>query len=293
MIEKIKEIMDNVECRFCMQTNGKLLHVLPTEYLLRLDKLLVSIDGTREITDANRGKGTYDCVIKNIREARQRGFAGEIVARMVATSPQIDVHVKHVLSLGLFDSVHWQLDAGFYKHDFNEKNFTKFVSEYNKRVSALMHHWVETMNKGTVLPIYPFLGICDSLLNKTTTKLRCGSGHANFTITTDAKLSACPIMNSVKTFYCGSLEEGIIRNMGCGEPCTSCEYLGLCGGRCLYANRAKLWPREGEELICTTIKHLIDECKRILPTIRQLIQDGTVKREDFLYEKYFGPEIIP
>ena len=33
MIDKLKEIMDNVDCRFCMQTNGKLLNALPEKYL--------------------------------------------------------------------------------------------------------------------------------------------------------------------------------------------------------------------------------------------------------------------
>lgn len=69
--------------------------------------------------------------------------------------------------------------------------------------------------------------------------------------------------------------------------------MNLCGGRCLYSNSAELWPVEGQELVCLTIKHLINEMKKILPEINSLIEKGVVKKSDFEYEKYFGPEIIP
>lgn len=293
-LEKIKEIMDNISCRFCIQTNGKLLRKIPEEYLLRLDKILVSIDGDRERTDFNKGAGTYDLVTNNIRYIKDLGFRGEIVARMTISGfPDIYEQVKHLLSLNLFDSTHWQLDAGFYKNDHNQEKFKKFAKEYNKSLTKLADFWLEEIKRGRVHKLYPFLGIFESLYHGKKTRLRCGSGYANFTITTNGNLSACPIMNSVKNFYCGGLDSGIIRNMHCVEPCTSCDIIDTCGGRCLYSNRAKLWPPEGEELICETIRHLIEEIKRILPPIKTEIKNKTIKESSFLYEKYFGPEIIP
>jgi putative peptide-modifying radical SAM enzyme len=296
MLDKIKEIIDNINCRFCMQTNGKLLDQLPKKYLLKLDKILVSIDGTLERTDENKGKGTYDLVLKNVKEARKKGFKGEIVARMVINNSDIFTQVKHLtdlIGLGIFDSVHFQIDAGFYKNDYNKEEFSKFTREYNKSLSELINYWVNEMKKGNVLKIYPFLGIFESIYYNKESKLRCGSGYANFTITTNGELSACPIMNSVKTFYCGSIKEGIKKEIECIEPCISCRYYKICGGRCLYSNYAKLWPRDGEKLICSTIIHLIKEIERVLPEIKNLISKGIVKEEDFSYEKYFGPEIIP
>jgi radical SAM protein with 4Fe4S-binding SPASM domain len=46
------------------------------------------------------------------------------------------------------------------------------------------------------------------------------------------------------------------------EPCTKCEHFKICGGRCLYANHAKLWPKEGGTLICETVIHLIKELNK-------------------------------
>ena len=58
-----------------MQTNGILLDRLPPEIVNRFVTLLVSLDGTRELTDANRGTGVYDRVMENIRKIRaQRIF---------------------------------------------------------------------------------------------------------------------------------------------------------------------------------------------------------------------------
>ena len=65
-INKIMKIIDNIDVPYRMQTNGKLLDKLPIEYLNKIGKILVSIDGDKERTDSNRGIGTYNLVMKNI-----------------------------------------------------------------------------------------------------------------------------------------------------------------------------------------------------------------------------------
>lgn len=296
-MDKMIEIMDSVDARFCIQTNGILLDKIPDEYLMKLSKMLVSIDGNKAVTEYNRGEGRYDNVISNVRAIREKGFDGEVVARMTISKefPDIENQVKHILGLGLFNSVHFQLDAGFYKSDFNESEFRNFAREYNNSISNLADWWVDEMREGRVGKIYPFLGIYDSLVNGSDGKLPCGSGHSNYTITTSGKLSACPIMNSVEDFYCGDLSTEIseIKEIGCSGMCNGCSYKSVCGGRCLYSNYAELWPKEGQDLICDTIKHLIDSVRGKVVEIVGLVGEGVIKKEDFLYEKYFGPEIIP
>lgn len=294
-IEKIKKIMDSVKCKFCIQTNGKLLDKLPKKYFLKLNKILISIDGSKKITDFNKGNGTYDLVLKNIQNIRKKGFKGEIVARMVISTnfPRIDLSMKSLLKLNLFDSIHWQIDAGFYKNDFDKRKFKKFVKIYNKSIFNLVRFWGEEMKKGKVYRFYPFLGILNSILSKEKTLLRCGAGHSNYTITTSGKLSACPIMNSVKNFYCGDIKKGIEKKISIIEPCIKCKYLHVCGGRCLYSNYAKLWPRVGQKLICRTIIFLIKQIQDISKQVQKLIDNKIISRRDLEYEKYFGPEIIP
>jgi len=295
-IDKIKEIMDSINSRYMMQTNGKLLDKLESVYLDRFDMILVSIDGNQQLTDANRGKGTYDKILSNISFIRKNGFKGELAARMVIDEySSLMNSVKHLFDVG-FDSVHWQIDAGFYANDFAKRNFADFIEKYNHEVSELADFWLEKMKTGKVLKIYPFLGIFDTLYRGKKTKLMCGSGYANYTIATNGKISVCPIMHDIKDYYVGDIWKSLpekLPEVRVKGRCTGCEILELCGGRCLYANEAELWPKEGQKLICNSVKHLISEIERRLPDISELIERGVISENQFKYEKYSGPEIIP
>lgn len=293
-IEKIKEIMDNINVPFRMQTNGKLLDKLPKEYLNKIGKILISLDGDKERTDFNRGKGTYETVIKNIKLMKSNNYIGEIIARMTISFPDVYEQVLYLLAQGL-TSIHWQLDAGFYKFDFNKEKFKKFTEEYNKSISKLIDFWISKMKQGKVLMMYPFVAVTHSLLKNEKTKLRCGAGHAGYAVATDGKIIACPIMNGIEDFTAGTLDSKPeeLKEFKLKGSCISCNIKDLCGGRCLYQNYSDLWPKEGNELICSTIKHLICELQSKLAEINRLIEKNVIKSADFDYEPYFGPEIIP
>lgn len=295
-IEKIKEIIDNIDIPFRMQTNAKLINKLPIEYLKKIQKILVSIDGDKQRTDYNRGFGTYELVVNNLKTIKNQGYCGEIIARMTLSGfPDLFSQVIHLIDLKIFDSIHWQLDAGFYENDFNKEKFSLFVKEYNLEVTKLIDFWIKEMEKGRVIRLYPFIGIINSLLNNKTTRLRCGAGYKNYTITTDGKITACPIMNNIVDFYAGDLKSNPekLKKFSISGSCNNCEVRDICGGRCLYWNKTNLWPKEGDNLICNTIKHLINELKKSEPKIRELIHRSIISKKDFNYEEYFGPEIIP
>lgn len=298
-IEKIKRIIDCLEStdvKFRMQTNTKLLHKLPIKYLKKIDKLLVSIDGNKDRTDFNRGENTYEKVIENIRKARHLGFNGEIVARMVVTPPHSDIYdqIISLINLDLFDSIHWQLDAGFYEHDYN-KNFKKFAEDYNKSINSLINYWINKLKDGNVIQLYPFIALVQDLIKGKKTLLRCGAGHSGYAISTDGKIYACPIAHDIKEFQAGEIQDNPknLKKFKVKGKCETCSYLDICGGRCLYWNYAGLWPEEGDDLICLTIKHLIDKLKSRINEIKKLISLNKINLSDFNYEKYFGPEIIP
>jgi len=322
-IDLIKKIIEEIDIPFRMQTNGKLLNELPMKYLKRIDKILISLDGTKERTDFNRGNGTFDIVMKNVENAIRNGYRGELIARMTIDQDFPDLF-DQVISLRKkgFQSIHWQLDVGFYKLDFDKKNIEKFFEEYNFQVKNLISYWITKIENGKVLKFYPFLGIINDLLKKPKSesfhnsssisiepegekisdcdnslkgKLRCGAGHSGYAITLDGKIVACPIMNYIEDFKAGTLESNPrqLKKFSCDKECSDCNYYSLCGGRCLYWRKAKLWPREGNEMICNSIKCLIDGLKEQLPRIKKALKIRKVSLEDFNYEKYFGPEIIP
>ncbi|MBU7028732.1 MAG: TIGR04084 family radical SAM/SPASM domain-containing protein [Theionarchaea archaeon] len=294
-IEKMKEIIDNIDIPCRMQTNGLLLNRLPKKYLSKISKILVSLDGDKKRTNHNRGKGTFEKVMKNIYSIR-KWYKGEIIARMTIAQDCPDIYEQVVSLIGDgFTSVHWQLDAGFYRSDFDEKEFTQFVRRYNRSISKLICFWVQKMKRGTVITLYPFVGVVSSLLYNEKTKLRCGAGQTGYCITTNGRLAACPITNHIEDFAAGTLDTHpqTLKKFDVSGRCLQCEIKDICGGRCLYWNRAHLWPNRGDDLICTTVYHLIMELESSIPTIQKLIQKGIIQTEDFKYEKYFGPEIIP
>jgi putative peptide-modifying radical SAM enzyme len=303
-IDEIIKIMDKLEgtkVKFRMQTNGKLLNDLPIEYLKKIDKILISIDGTKEITNYNRGEGTYEKVIFNLREARKGGYKGEIVARMTISQdfPNLFPEVQHLIQLideGIFDSLHWQLDVGFYKFDFEKERINQFFKEYNESNSKLIDWWISKLEEGKIYKIYPFIGIINPLLkNIENCGLRCGSGFLGYTITTSGKIVHCPIMNNIRNFEAGNLNNNPneLKRFDCKDECENCEVYGLCGGRCMYWRKAKLWPKEGNDRICNSVKLYINKLKENIPKIKKLIQKGIIEEKDFDYEEAFGPEIIP
>jgi sulfatase maturation enzyme AslB (radical SAM superfamily) len=103
-------------------------------------------------------------------------------------------------------------------------------------------------------------------------------------------------MWGMKKHYLGHISDANpleLRKVFVGEPCTSCQVLGICGGRCLYANITGRWNAEAYGLVCNTVRNLICAVEEELPRIRKLIKCGRINSNDFDFMKYNGCEIIP
>jgi putative peptide-modifying radical SAM enzyme len=306
-IDFIKKTMDaqakyKTVKNFLIQTNGILLDKLPKKYVNKFHTILVSIDGGKETTNKNRGEATWEKVTSNLKLIKKNGFKGEIIARMAVEEPTN--FFKDVMDLVepksedsfMFTSVHWQLDANMW-HDYEKRNFSEWSKEYNKDVSKLSNYWLTKMEKGNVLRFYPFMGVMDSLLNKTQYFLRCGSGIGNFTILPNGKISSCPIMSGVKEYYLGDIKSANPQKLPfklmVTSPCKECKDYELCGGRCLYSNLNPVWPKKGVNEICSTIRHLLSEMQRVSPQVQKLIDKKKIKKKDLQFLKYNCAEIIP
>ena len=301
--KEIQRIMDTIKAKhFMIQTNGLLLDQLETDYINRFHTVLVSIDGDESLTDYYRGKGTFRKVISNLCLVTENGFQGELIARMtVMEQTDINKQVRWLLDNNefVFSSVHWQLNAGFWENDYSRRNFKNWSeNSYIPSLKQLAHFWVNQMEtKGLVLKLYPFLGITNSLLNGKTSLLRCGGGWINYTIQTDGTIIPCPTMWGMKKYYLGHISKTDplkLRQIPISkEPCTSCNILGVCGGRCLYANITKRWNDKEYTTVCNTVRSLVDAIETELPRIKQLISNDKVRLDNFDYTEYNGCEIIP
>jgi putative peptide-modifying radical SAM enzyme len=302
-MDDMKRIMDRVEARhFMVQTNGLLLDNLEAEYVNRFHTVLVSLDGGEGLTDYYRGKGTYRKVVDNLRLIRRNGFRGELVARMTVME-QTDIYrqVRRLLDNDefRFSSVHWQLNAGFWTNDFSKRDFKRWsVESYVPGVRKLAEFWVSSMEKkGVVLRLYPLLGVAHSLLfGERNCLLRCGGGWINYAVQTDGYVIPCPTMWGMKDFYLGNVcdvDPFMLGRVFVGKPCSDCDILGVCGGRCLYAVLTKRWGPEAYGLVCDTVRKLVEAVSRQVPRIWRLIDKGRVSLSDFEYMRYNGCEIIP
>ena len=304
-IDLMEMIMDEIPAKkFIVQTNGLNLVRLKKRYLERIDTLLISIDGREETTDYYRGKGVYKKVLENTRYIIRNGFRGDLVARMaVSGRTDIFLDVLHLLNLDDpgFTHVHWQLDMLWdYPPAQRFTNLDKWIlNSYNPGISRLIRYWIEEIRNGVVLGIAPFKGVVWSLLTgENKRRLRCGSGIDAFGISTDGRITACPIAPEYSFNVVGHIKstkpEELPYSVVVGEPCISCEYYDICGGRCLFANKTKLWGISGFRKVCSTVFHLINELESSLPLIKKYIDEGIVRIEEFKYPPYINSvEVIP
>jgi len=296
-LKEMMRIMDTVPARrFVIQTNGFFLHKIPDDYLNRLDAILVSIDGPREVTDFYRGRGVYDIVLDRIGKIRSR-YRGDLIARM-AVSQQSDIYrdVMHLLSLP-FDHVHWQLNV-VWAPDDSWEDFDSWVRDsYNPGITKLADYWISELKKGRIPGIVPFQGVIKRMFFPED-GVPCGAGRDAFAITTDGRVLACPIGGEFEWNNLGDIwsnePEDFRNSVEIDEPCRSCDLYPICGGRCLFANKERLWGMEGFRKICGTVRHLVNEMNRAREVIEELIDTGKFKREDFYYPEFNNTtEIIP
>ena len=301
--EEIKKIMNRINPKhFMVQTNGTLLDKLEPEYTNRFHTILVSVDGNPELTNHYRGSGAFEKVVQNLKLIRNNGFHGEIIARMtVMEQTEIYEQVRWLLNNEEFPftSVHWQLNAGFWKNDFSRRNFETWSREsYNPGVAKLVKFWVDFMEKeGKVVKLYPFLGLAQSFLHEEKeTLLRCGGGWINYAIQTDGYIIPCPTMWGMRDYYLGHVSTADplnLKKIKLEQPCSECATLHVCGGRCLYSVLTKRWNPEAYRKVCDTVENLIESVRRQVPRIEALIRKNKITITDFDYIKYNGCEIIP
>jgi uncharacterized protein len=147
-----------------------------------------------------------------------------------------------------------------------------------------------------VLKLYPLLGVANSFLHEEPSLLRCGGGWINYAIQTDGYIIPCPTMWGMKNFYLGHVSTAHplkLKKLFVEAPCTKCDILNVCGGRCLYANITNRWSKKAYAEVCNTVKELVNAVKTQLPRINKLLGDGKVRLNDFEFVKYNGCEIIP
>jgi len=292
-VERISRALAG-RAKLVLQTNGLLIRRLDVDVLRSFDAILLSIDGVEEVTDRHRGRGVYARVLDAARYLRSIKYSGDLIARMTATADtDIRRDVDHLLSIGLFDHVHWQLNVVWSP----AWNFEKWAAEsYLPGIESLVDEWVSSIESGRVLGIAPFQGIAmRHVLGGPYPP--CGAGSTAVAISTDGRILACPIAVSERWAEMGSLSSGY-RPEPCrypiNEECSACEYNRECGGRCLYSFMERLWGASGHESVCRVTRDTIRAVLRRFDVIERAVSSGAVRWDDVFYPSFNNTvEIIP
>ncbi|MBC8463006.1 TIGR04084 family radical SAM/SPASM domain-containing protein [Candidatus Bathyarchaeota archaeon] len=294
--------MDKVPAKaFTLQTNATKLDQIEDRYLHRFHSILASIDGGRMVTDCCRGEGTYDLVTRNLIDVQDRGYSGDVIARM-AFSKNGDIYrdVSHLLNLEQphFNHVHWQLDV-FWSELGSWGDLEGWLRRYEDGITRLVKDFGESLIEGRVLGIVPFTPVFKTLLTREpTTHIRCGAGVTSFAVMTNGRIDVCPIApelpySNVGDIW-GSTPQELLNIQLVEAPCTTCDVLGVCGGRCLFSNKTMFWGLDWFNRICDTTRHMIRELEKQVPLARRLIDQGVLDINAFDYpEINNGCEIIP
>jgi putative peptide-modifying radical SAM enzyme len=282
--EKIKLLLDELPAEhFVINTNGYYIESIK-DMLQRFDTILLSIDGRKQVTDYYRQDGSYDQVITAVNIIKQSSFSGELIARM-AVSKKTDIYSDVMHLLDHFPYVHWQLDvvwsALWDLHAFNHWVDSSYISGLDRLVSW----WISEIRKDQIHGIVPFLGIMTRILHEGG-GLPCEAGEEAIAITTDGTIMACPIAPDYQWNTLGSLSEGFQR-IKVDQPCPSCDIYGICGGRCLFTNKERLWGQQGFHAICSVTKHLVSQLQGYVSVCEPI-------KEKFQYPPFNNTtEIIP
>lgn len=293
--EVIEGIMDGVKAKYVIQTNGTLVDSLSPRYWSRMDAVLISIDGSERTTDAYRGPGIYSRVLRAVKRLREADFKGDMIARM-AVSEKTDIYedVRHLVNLGVFDHVHWQLDVGWSDSWADFDGWAEM--SYKPGISHLVEWFRDELAAGRVLGMVPILGILKRLREGGSTP-PCGSGTESFAIMPDGVIRACPISFDAGWAEIGNLIHSTPKTLpkrGIVGECANCSHLRGCGGRCLYMNRERLWGEEGFRKICAITKFTIDKISALIEPVEEAVQAGMVTRDQVDYPKFNNStEIVP
>lgn len=202
----IGEIVDYIKSKgiyCCLITNGALLHKKIDE-IRNIDNITISLDGTRENNDLNRGKGTYDIALNAINLAIKEGIPLRVsatitkytmsdigymanLAKEMGFSLYFNILFKPLPHAKEFEMTHEDIkNAVSQIIEYKKKGFPIFTSY---RAAEYARDWPVDHNQ------YHFLREKDiSILPKNFHPIKCYYGKNKIIIEADGNVYPCPLL---------------------------------------------------------------------------------------------------
>jgi uncharacterized protein len=241
-----KEKEYNKNFRFTMTTNGMLLDDEITDFLNKeMSNVVLSIDGRKEINDANRptpnGKGSYDIIMPKYKELVKRRGADQYYVRGTFTRDNLDFgkDVLHLNDEG-FDqiSVEPAVTDPDKPYSLREEDLPRIFAEYENLALEI----IRRKKEGTPINFFHFMidlnqGPC------AIKRLRgCGCGNEYVAVTPDGGIYPCHQFVGLEEWKMGNVLDGSFStelkksfahsNIYTRKGCKDCWAKFYCSGGC-------------------------------------------------------------
>lgn len=264
--------------QFGIITNGTIINEDIIHFIqAHLAFITVSIDGNKEVHDANRvfanGKGSYDKIAMFIQTLQQRT---NIPIKYEATYTQYHI-----------DNGYTQRDvADFMEHEFGLKG--EVIEEMSVQSSCTEDYWAnytfeDWKKKG--LSHYPegFWSVLSAISSKRP-KVMCGIAHTIFAVSTHGDIYPCHIDTGTKEICLGNIcGENIFNtfanrnvyfptNVEDNETCRTCWANKICGGcsrTWFYQEEQKKFAKYPKAELCKQNKRHLERILWMIATIKQ------------------------
>lgn len=286
LIAEVMEGAAELEPLYNIFTNGTLITRGNLPLLKRMHMVSVSVDGDEKLHDASRGAGSHRRVMENYLPLKSE-LGGNVLA-FVTVTPRTRLEDSILPLIGNFENIFW-----FLENSDSRDGLDRFLKEYGAGLDALLGLWMDGLRKGKVQKLIPFQGLYDMLEHKHEySGLPCGIGSNFQAIAIDGSVYSCEDSYHNKL---GSIDGGVTMNKARDshnfEICAECGIKAVCAGRCVIPHMN--YGREKVEFYCECSKMLVEKYRNVLPEIKQLVANGTVKEGDILNRLTRFTDVMP
>ncbi|MFH0815583.1 MAG: radical SAM protein [Methanobacteriota archaeon] len=257
------------EVRMWLATNGTLVTEENAPHIAkRFVEVQVSLDGTEEVHDAMRGRGSYSKALRAIRLLSAAGARVKISATVSKKNLRDVFHVVDVAERHAIQCIKTGILMPFGKGDrvlmLDEGDFEMFWREMHARLTAAKIN-IRVENEGTQSTF--MAGTFDGAYS-------CGAGLDSLSIDADGSVYPCQ-SSHFPQFRLGGVKESPLEEIWKNsEPsklwrnslkiegladCRGCVWLRVCGGGCRMHSYAYTGKLDAPSPFCSFTKTFMDE----------------------------------
>lgn len=254
-----------------ISTNGTILN----DELVQLIKendigLQISIDGDKEIHDANRpaanGKSSYDMLAQNVKTLLNEVDNAGLIPRATVAKGITDVTriVDHMLNDLHFKCV--ALTPALGSHE--ETSYAQEdLDEYFKKYDDLVETFLQKLRENEEFNIYPFVTEVDAVSKGIRRIYGCGSGLGFASVDIKGNIYPCMRFIGNEDYIIGHVETGFNekrqmffdRTVYNRSKCKTCWARHLCGGACVAVQVECGEPLESyNPMVCQVAKRMAE-----------------------------------